>query len=187
MKKKTVSGKSQSGVVLVVSLIMLMLLTLIGINAMQSSGLEEKMAGNMRDRSLAFQAAESALKMGEAATGTKPTITCPGAPVGYYIPKDSNCDGTISTAEAATGVEVWNTINWGGTNSIEYPGAVNVLGTLSAKPRYIIEQLSSGSGSGPIELGTPDESGSGGTYRITARGTGGTANAVVILQSVYSP
>ena len=51
----------QSGAVLIISLIMLLLLTLIGTTSMQSTSLEEKMAGNMRDKNLAFQAAESAL------------------------------------------------------------------------------------------------------------------------------
>jgi type IV pilus assembly protein PilX len=57
--------KKQSGAVLVISLIMLLLLTIIGLDSMQTSILEEKMAYNMKDRSLAFQAAESALKEGE--------------------------------------------------------------------------------------------------------------------------
>ncbi|MCX7100437.1 MAG: PilX N-terminal domain-containing pilus assembly protein, partial [Methylobacter sp.] len=53
---------NQSGAVLIISLIMLLLLTLIGTTAMQTSTLEEKMAGNLRDRDIAFQAAESALR-----------------------------------------------------------------------------------------------------------------------------
>lgn len=55
----------QSGMALVISLILLLLLTLISMSAMRMSGLEEKMAGNDRDRNLAFQAAESALRAGE--------------------------------------------------------------------------------------------------------------------------
>ncbi|MCF6251350.1 MAG: PilX N-terminal domain-containing pilus assembly protein [Methylococcaceae bacterium] len=58
-------SKKQAGVVLVVSLIMLLLLTLIGVSGMQSTGLEEKMAGNKRNRNLAFQAAEAALRHAE--------------------------------------------------------------------------------------------------------------------------
>ena len=65
MNNRFRSSKKQAGVVLVVSLIMLMLLTLIGVSGMQSTGIEEKMAGNMRDRNLAFQAAEAALRHAE--------------------------------------------------------------------------------------------------------------------------
>lgn len=57
--------KRQAGVVLVISLIMLLLLTLIGISSMQTVIIEERMAGNMGDRNLAFQAAESALRHAE--------------------------------------------------------------------------------------------------------------------------
>jgi len=59
------SFKHQSGVVLPVSMIMLLLLTLISVTASQVTGLEEKMAGNSRDSNLAFQAAEAALRGGE--------------------------------------------------------------------------------------------------------------------------
>ena len=56
----------QSGAVLIISLIMLLLLMLIGTTSMQSTSLEEKMAGNSRDQNLAFQSAEAALRAGEA-------------------------------------------------------------------------------------------------------------------------
>ena len=58
-------GKTETGAVLVVSLLFLLVLTLIGLTGMQVTSLEEKMSGNMRDRNLAFQAAESALRAGE--------------------------------------------------------------------------------------------------------------------------
>lgn len=58
------SLKTQAGLVLDISLIML-LLTLIGVSGMQATGMEEKMAGNMRDRNVAFQAAEAALRIVE--------------------------------------------------------------------------------------------------------------------------
>ena len=51
-------SKHQSGVVLPISMIMLLLLTLIGITGSHVTGLEEKMAGNSRNYNLAFQAAE---------------------------------------------------------------------------------------------------------------------------------
>ena len=52
------TAKSQQGAALVVSLMILLVMTLIGITAMSSSNLEEKMAGNSRDMMLAFQAAD---------------------------------------------------------------------------------------------------------------------------------
>ncbi|MGB1950272.1 MAG: pilus assembly PilX family protein [Marinobacter sp.] len=52
---------SQKGSVLIVSLIFLLLLTIVGLSAMNMTSLEERMAGNFRDHDLAFQAAEAAL------------------------------------------------------------------------------------------------------------------------------
>lgn len=57
----------ERGAVLLVSLVMLLLLTLIGLASMRMVQLEERMAGNLRDRQMAFQAAEAALRAGEAA------------------------------------------------------------------------------------------------------------------------
>lgn len=59
--------ESECGAVLLVSLVMLLLLTLIGLAGMRMVQLEERMAGNLRDRQMAFQAAEAALRAGETA------------------------------------------------------------------------------------------------------------------------
>lgn len=61
----TNTQSKQTGVVLVLSLIMLLLLTLIAISAMQITQLDQKMASNMHARNLALQAAESALRDAE--------------------------------------------------------------------------------------------------------------------------
>lgn len=55
----------QEGAVLIVALIMLLLLTIIGLSSMRGTSLQESMAGNMRDGSLALQASEAALRKGE--------------------------------------------------------------------------------------------------------------------------
>jgi len=68
MKKQTVArgvGK-ESGAVLIVALIMLLLISIVGVSSMQSTSMEERMAGNLYDRHTAFQAAEAALRQGEA-------------------------------------------------------------------------------------------------------------------------
>ena len=55
----------QAGSALIVSLVILLLLTLIGVTAMSTTSLEERMAGNNRDENIAFQAAETAARDGE--------------------------------------------------------------------------------------------------------------------------
>jgi len=56
---------SQRGVVLYVAMIMLLLLTLIGVAAMQVVTLQQRMATNYNDFALAFQRAEGVLRQGE--------------------------------------------------------------------------------------------------------------------------
>jgi type IV pilus assembly protein PilX len=100
---------SQNGAVLVVSLIMLLLMTLIGISAMQSTVLEEKMAGNFKDKNIAFQAAESALRDAENLTDTLNGHTgmsnictnglCYTTPAGTSI---STLEGLMSNALSST-------------------------------------------------------------------------------------
>ncbi len=53
--------RHQRGITLVVALIFLVVLTLIAVTAAQNSGQEERMAGNTRNRDLAFQAADATL------------------------------------------------------------------------------------------------------------------------------
>lgn len=55
----------QSGAVLIVALIILLLLSIIGVSGMRGVGLQENMAGNLRDGNLALQASEAALREGE--------------------------------------------------------------------------------------------------------------------------
>jgi type IV pilus assembly protein PilX len=56
---------NQRGAILIIAMVMLLLLTIIGLSSMRGTSLQESMAGNMRDSSLAFQAAEAALRKGE--------------------------------------------------------------------------------------------------------------------------
>jgi len=52
----------QRGAALIVGLVLLVVITLVGIGAMQSTTLQEKMAGNLRDSNMSFQASEAALR-----------------------------------------------------------------------------------------------------------------------------
>ncbi len=56
---RTINIKAQSGAVLVLALVMLTVLTIVGVSSMSSSSLEMKVASNMQQRNIAFQAAQS--------------------------------------------------------------------------------------------------------------------------------
>ena len=65
MRANSYSRCLQSGSALIVSLIMLLLISLIGVGSMQGTILQERMASNLHDRNIAFQASERALRVGE--------------------------------------------------------------------------------------------------------------------------
>ena len=65
LSPQPIARTRQNGAVLIFCLVFLAILTALGITGMESTILEERMSGNMRDFNLAFQAAESALKNGE--------------------------------------------------------------------------------------------------------------------------
>lgn len=155
----------QSGVVLPISMIMLLLLTLIGITGSQVAGLEEKMAGNGKDSNIAFQAAEAALRGGETflLQATLPAFTTTGTN-GLY---------------SATATPPQQSDDWSSFNTVTY--SAPALGHTASAPLYVIQQLNT-IGSSSLDAGNYNENE---LYRITARGVGGTSAAVVVLQSVY--
>lgn len=162
-----------SGAVLIVSLIMLLLLTLIGATAMQTTTLEEKIAGNLRDKNLAFQAAESALNAAEATLNPSApalSFTDPGTG-GFY-----STASTIPTAPAILTDSFW-------TAQPTATSSVTSLANVSIPPVYIIQKLPAAC----FKASCPLASDLSQPYRITVRATGGSTNAVVILQTVYTP
>ncbi len=56
----------QQGSVLIISLVLLLVLTILGISGMDNTIMEEKMAGNLYQSNIAFQNAETALRYAEA-------------------------------------------------------------------------------------------------------------------------
>lgn len=175
----------QRGIALVLSLVFLLLLTMIGIAALNTTALEEKMTNNVKDRNLAFQAAESALILAESWIYTqigKPVF--PNVSAGLYLP-DTGVSGDPD------GVDNWNENIWSGGNVVTYPNKPGAsgsgsLGKIQTQPRYILEDMGEVPESGGSVVTSSNYKSSGSTVlRITARGTGGTDAAVVMVQSTY--
>jgi type IV pilus assembly protein PilX len=167
----------QRGIVLVVALIMLTIITLLGVSAMQVTSMEERMAGNARDRSLAFQAAEAALRDGERFLTQAVLPTFDGtnglypAPAAGAMPIWAQADGSLQ------GKAFWE------TNGRVYGDTVDGV---AEQPRYVIEEISvcrPGVGDSWKSNAPCEELAE--FYRVTARGIGGSANAIVVLQSTY--
>lgn len=56
----------QRGIALIASMLILIIITLLGLSSMRSAGLQERMSGNQYDRNVVLEAAEAALREGEA-------------------------------------------------------------------------------------------------------------------------
>lgn len=184
MTKTAFSYKAQSGIVLVISLIMLMLLTMIAVNATQSTTLEEKMAGNTRDQNLAFQAAESALSAAEAtlvpvAPALLPNFTDVGTG-GFYNKTVANM---FTDAQLIPDSFWWiNKKNYIYKNTV-HSSSLDNLGNKVAAPLYIIEKLPATC----YKTACPSASDLSQPYRITVRATGASTNSVVLVQSIFTP
>ena len=166
--------QKEHGAVLVVSLIMLLVVTLIAVSSMQGTVMEEKMAGNTRDRNLAFQTAESALREAE--------IYVEGlASMGTFTGSGGLYGLTDSEPYYADSVTWSDTLN-------------HVVGSAphgsADAPRYFIKNYTIVKGTaGALNLsGYGDNKGTGDItiFKVTARSTGAsTDSAEVILSSYY--
>ncbi|MGH8499642.1 MAG: pilus assembly PilX family protein [Methylococcales bacterium] len=181
MKYSANPPANQKGAALAVSLIMLLVLTLIGVSGMQTTVMEEKMSGNARDYNLAFQAAEVALRNAESYVDGLVTIT----DFNTQIPND----GLLSEAEPDP--DYLSTDTWYGTNgstvgSIQPDHIVSSL--YGHQPRYIIKFVTENDPGGNSRLnirGYAEQLPGArvAVFKVTARGTGGTDDSQVILQS----
>ena len=167
----------QSGATLIVSLLILLVMTLLGVTAMQTNILEEKMAGNDKDRSLSLQAAEATLRFAEAEIEAivSPAAVFDGGTAGYYPDDD---DVIVDVFAAAT---------WSAANSAEH---TDYTANVTSSPRYIIELIGDiGTATVDPNINNYGESSGSGTvnsFRITARGTGGSDDTVTLLQAHYA-
>ncbi len=165
---------TQTGAVLVVSLMMLVIMTLIGVTAMRSTILEEKMSANARDSMLALEASETVLLDGERHlenTINSLVVAFDGTQLGLY--------------EEGTNPNLLVDATW--VNAITYS---DTYPDVTSQPRFIIEFMGAVGGATNSTLyissyDSVDVLGVPHAFRITARGTGRSDNAVVLLQSNY--
>jgi type IV pilus assembly protein PilX len=155
----------QRGVTLIVSLIFLAILMLLGVTVAQTSSMQERMAGNTRDRDLALQSAEAALMSADLALKAlrDPTTGIINAAF------DGSTTGYVAYDPAhGSDAAYWTGYDWANASQ-SLTGTT--LSQVAAQPRYVIEKL-------------PDAATTQ-RFRVTARGVGSSASTVVILQAGY--
>lgn len=162
----------QRGIVLISAMLLLLVLTIMGLSMFRSFGMQEKIAGNVREKQRAMNAAESAQQYAEywlINGAVPPTGTCTGVISSNTGQVCVNAPADFTSVPWAAGVTytpftagLVNTVS--GTNS---PSA----GSYYAAPVFYI-----------TDLGVY---GTGELYQIDAVGYGGTPNAVAVVESTY--
>jgi type IV pilus assembly protein PilX len=174
----------QRGVVLVTSLLLLIVVTILAISMFRSFGLDEKIAGNVREKQRALNAAETAeqyaeywLASGNAGAAITCTTTavwttgqvCSAASVPNFVAVPWQYNGAnvgvFYLPSAPTALSP--------TAATPMPIAASGQGTYYFRPMYYITYLgATGTGNGKI-------------YQIDAAGFGGSADTVAVVESTY--
>jgi len=167
--RSAAAGRDQQGIALIVVLVLLVVTAILGLAIMRSSAMQERMAANLRDRSVAFQAAEGALRFAQdQVLGAGDWDT--------QIPTAADCtsDSICPSGSAA----VWRQVPDDSYDNMMIP----------ENPEYWIEYL----GTGPGQPGGCDTT-SGSTlncanplYRVTARSRSAGRADVLVQATVIS-
>ncbi|MCS5563411.1 PilX N-terminal domain-containing pilus assembly protein [Marinobacter sp.] len=149
----TPSITAQRGATLIVALVMLLLISLLAVGGMQSSILQERMASNAHDGSIAFQASEASLRQGE-----------------------TDLINNLATRQAASGTaRLDSPWNWDGNNPAA-SGNGNVGIQVDSEPVYHHARLADVC---PIDPTEPCFE----RFLVTSRGVGGSPDAIAVIQS----
>jgi type IV pilus assembly protein PilX len=191
--------RSQSGIVLVSSLLLLLVVTIMALSIFRSFGLQERIAGNTRDKQRALQVAESVQQYAELWIANSS-----GAPVavatGIASSADSACaaSGTMPTTPqicvnnlTSLGVSVTSApwMSGGQYIGIQYtPPGLSVSPTLITgsvtndlyfnQPAFYITDLGAPAGSLVAGAGSKGE-----VYKIDAYGSGVSATTIAVVES----
>jgi type IV pilus assembly protein PilX len=179
----------QRGIVLVSSLLLLLVVTIIALSMFRSFGIQEKIAGNMREKQRALQAAVSAQQYAEWWLSSFGAGTPSGACAGLANANASTTNVQICSNQLPLLTSV-TSVPWGGSAPVGVtyipPGmqigsatstANTILNpTYAAAPTFYISDMGvSADASIPGEI-----------YQIDAVGYGGNSNTVAVVESTYA-
>ncbi len=175
------ASSRQGGMVLAVVLILLLVMTIIGLVAAQSTALQERMTGNQRDRNIAFQSAEYTLRLAQADLLSAQWTNFLQNTGGLY-----SYDPTNTTVVEP----LYSTLNWSNAGSVltvgnGQPGTGSPLSNVTQQPEFVIEQMPPVAAPGgnlsqmQYSNGVPPVQ----VYRIYTLASGGDTNAQTMLQA----
>ena len=166
----------QSGAILVVSLLLLLVLTMLGLTAMQMTRMEERMSGNTRDRDIAFQGAEAGLREGEAQleTLTEEPIPCLAAPCFVWERGANEMIGELRDKDQS----------WWTTNSQQFGDDGEGDMHTSEQPRFVVQEVRRIEND--LNVGQSDDGSGRSVYRVVSTSPGATSEARVMLETTFT-
>jgi type IV pilus assembly protein PilX len=167
------------GMVLVTALLMLVVVTILGLAMFRSFGLDEKIAGNLREKQRALSAAETAEQYAEywltggGGSANAPLTTCT-APAPASAP--TICTNPIASATQIPWLASGNVVGVPYTPQVTATNLMNVQttpvqGSYYAPPQFYVQWL------GTTANGT--------VYQIDAQGFGSSPDTVAVVESTY--
>ena len=177
---------NQRGLSLVTTLLFMVAALALGISVMGVSVMQERILGNNKDRDLALQAAEAALRDAEAdiaANINASTVFADDCNLGLCTPPSLRAVVSPLPVDKQAGFD-WATAGRVRTYG-QYTGSPALPG-VSGAPVYVVEKLGNlgtPSGESAVLGSAPSAPGTG--YRVTARAVGARAETIVFLQSIY--
>jgi len=160
----------QRGSVLIVGMLLLLMLTLIGLVTATETRTDSRVTSNTLDRAIAFQAAEAALREGEALLQVPNPAQQLRDAAGFYD---------------ETEAPVIDYRSWNDSNS--YRAQADLPG-LAAAPRFVIDQLNlTATRTGELTTGVVYHVTDEHLYRVTAASVGRGQQTLVVLQTTYIP
>lgn len=173
----------QQGTALVIAMLFLVILGMLGMTTMTTTTLDERMAGNSRDRDIAMQAAEAALRDAERDLSNTSVSFRVVTLANFPAAGSPNC----VVALCAEGASI--------TTNLTDPTKSAFYGQLTGElaldgpaqlPRYMIELLNAAVATRAPGLGAPAAPATvTRNFRITARGGGKNTSTVVIISEVF--
>jgi len=186
--------RRESGATLVIALIILLVMSVIGVANMQNSTMQERMAANARQKTVARYAAESALGAAEAVLRgirSPEAIDARFNGGGYYSlvarPFNAAVPLSSSLSNGAQFISVKDS-TWNNITSVEVNYDTSIV---ARKPRYIVEYIGRDMTEGGNKVVTVmDVDNDGGDtkpylYRITAIGWGKDPNIYSVLEGTF--
>ncbi|MDR2032250.1 MAG: pilus assembly protein [Azoarcus sp.] len=183
----------QRGATLIISMILLTIIALLTITSLHTTLQEERMSATTRDRDLAFQSAEAALRIGEAVAELWAQNALTGAPSLNGLGKPPEADNVCNAVPPhPDGLYVFPDPDceplWRkdvGESGTFWRGAKADFATsgLSLAPYYIVEYIS---GTAPCDPNATPPVLNCKRFRISASSETANGRAVVILQSLYA-